>query len=347
MHHYKKAIVALDGHSAKIENKTSIIQNLRYAMASLHIPMEIYESHQDGFIKLKEDMNQDGVLYIINDSLPYHLCEKPNILITRSPLWVQAMPKPNTIGIFTHEAAGTFPSEIISCISRNQPVRQPHNHAAAKTYFVVNEYTPKDTNSLGRNGFASFTWSTLLINDIHSEFVLHTSDSWPMVNQMLKDGIELFDHPDDILVIMNRDICLIPEATALLRNYMDTHNITECFAQRIDVNTAGVLRFKDLEGKLHYPGIDLFAFRKDSEVMKGLVDIDFKLGRMAYDSFWAHRIKNKIPYNICYHLPHDSEWQSNESAKSGNAFNMLQIEKHSTSSDLSPELYGEYFEALI
>lgn len=343
---FKKAIIALDGHSAKIDNKSAIIQNIRYALSSLHIPMEIYESHSDGFAKLKEDMNQDSVLYIINDSLPYHLCEKPNILITRSPLWVQAMPKPNTIGVFTHEAAQSFPSEIISCIARNKPVRQPHDQFVSKTYFVVNEYTPTDTGTLGRNGFASFSWSSLLINDIHAEFVLHTSDGWPMINEMLREGMDLFEHPDDILVIMNRDICLIPEATALLRNYMDTHNINECFAQRVDINTAGLLLYKDLVDKKNYPGIDLFAFRKDSNVMKGLVDIDFQLGRMAYDSFWAHRIKHKIPYNICYHLPHDSEWK-NTKGDSGNRFNIFQIEKHSTKDDLGIELYEDYFVGLI
>jgi len=343
---YKKAIVALDGHSARIENKTTIIQNIRYALSTLHIPMEIYESHLDGFEKLKEDMNQDEVLYILNDSLPYHLCEKPNILITRSPLWVQAVPKPTTIGAFMHEAAGSLPSEIVSCIARNTPMRQPHDKSPGKTYFVVNEYTPKDTSSLARNGFAAFTWNTLLVNDLHAEFVLHTSEGWPMVNEMLKEGMELFEHPDDILVIMNRDICLIPEATALLRNYMDSHNITECFAQRVEINTAGLLVYKDLDGKKHYPGIDLFAFRNDSEVMKGLVDIDFKLGRMAYDSFWAYRMKHKIPYNICYHIPHDSEWKNLE-AESGNLFNTIQIEKHSTKNDLSIEMYGDYFEELI
>jgi len=343
---YKKAIVALDGHSAKIENKGEIIQNIRYALSTLHIPMEIYEAHSDGFTKLKKDMNQDDVLYILNDSLPYHLCKKPNILITRSPLWVQALPKPNTIGVFIHEAASSFPSEIISCIARNKAVRQPNSHSPAKTYFVINEYTPKDTSELARNGFASFTWNTLLVNDIHAEFVLHTSEGWPLVNEMLKEGMSLLEQSDDILVVMNRDICLIPEATALLRNYMDTHGVNECFAQRIEINTAGLLGYNDLAGKTHYPGIDLFAFRKDSEVMRGLVDIDFKLGRMAYDSFWAYRIKHKIPYNICYHIPHDSEWKTDK-ANSDNRYNTLQIEKYSTKDDLSIELYGDYFDTLI
>ena len=347
MQGYKKCIVHLDGTSSKIKNKDVILQNIRYALSTLHIPMELHESNTDGFMSLKEAMNQEDTLYIINDSAPYHLCDKPNILITRHPNWVQAIPKPNTIGVFIHEILSSFPSELISCIARNTPVRAPHDYKSPRTYILANEYIPKDTETLARNGFAAFTWQGVLTNDIHTEVVLHQSEGWPYINQMLKEGVELFNHPDDILILINRDICLIPESTAIIRNYMDTHNYSECFAQRIDFNTGGMLTYADLEGKITYPGIDLFAFRAESIVMKSLLDIDFKLGRVAYDSFWAYRIKNKIPYNICYHLPHNSEWSTKDSGKEGNHFNICQIEKHSTETDLSPELYEKYFVGLI
>ena len=347
MQAYKKAIVSLDGTSANMENRDAILQNLRYVLATLHIPMEVYEAHTDGFEKLRQDMNQPDTLYILNDSLPYHLCDQPNILMTRTPTWVQAIPKPNTIGVFVHEVLSSFPSEIISCIARNRPVRQPHDHKSPRNFIMVNEYTPKESEALGRNGFAAFSWHTMLINDMHSEIILHTSESWPLINEMLREGQQLFNHPDDILIIMNRDICLVPEATAIMRNYMDTHNISECFAQRIDIFTPAILLYKDLCDKKCYPGIDFFAFRPDSEVMKSLIDIDFQLGRVAYDSFWAYRIKHKIPYNICYHLPHDSEWSNKESGKSGNEFNIAQIERHSTDGDLSIEQYDKYFVGLI
>lgn len=346
MHNFKKAIISTEGVSAKIDNSNEIIQAFRYALAALHIPLEVYESHTDGFKKLREDMNQDDVLYILNDSTAYHLCDKPNILITRWPLWVQAVPKETTIGTFIQEVVPSSISEIIACVARNKPMRRAANASSPRTYILVNEYTPRETGAIGRNGFAAFSWAKLIENDIHTEIVLQTSDEWPMANKILKEGTELFSHPDDILLFMNRDICLVPEATTIIRNHMDTHNISECFAQRIDINTAGVLLHKDLADKKHYPGIDLFAFRKDSKVLPTLLDVDFELGRPLYDSFWAYRMKNKLPYNVCYHLPHAAEWEK-EGVNSGNKFNLLQVEKHSTENDLSIEKYHEYFASLV
>lgn len=346
MHNFKKAILSLEGVSARIENTNDVVQAFRYALSTLHIPMEVYETHTDGFKKLHEDMNQDDVLYILNDSTPYHLCEKPNLLITRWPLWVQAMPKENTIGVFIQEVITSSIPEIISCIARNTPVRKPFDGKSARNYILVNEYTAKETNTVGRNGFAAFTWAKMIENDIHSEIVFQTSDGWPMANQIIKEGAELFSHPDDILIFMNRDICLVPEATAIIRNHMDTHNISECFAQRIEMGTSEVLLYKNLVGKQHYPGIDLFAFRSDSKVLPTLFDVDFELGRPLFDSFWAYRIKNKLPYNVCYHLPHTAEWEK-EGVNSGNKFNLFQVEKYSTKADLSIERYHEYFASLV
>jgi hypothetical protein len=342
MQTFKKAIVCLGGVSAKIEKRTEIIKAFRYALSTLHIPMEIYEEHQNGFRQLYNDMNQDDVLYIINDSAPYHLCEKPNILITRWPLWVQAMPKETTIGSFIQDVIPSSIPEIISCIARNKPMRQPFDGMAPKIYLLVSDYTAKDSSAIGRNGFASFTWSKLIENDIHSEMVFHTSEEWPMINKVVKEGTELFSHPDDILIFMNRDICLIPEATTIIRNHMDTHNISECYSQRIDINTIQVLMYSDLVGKNHYCGIDLFAFRAESKVLPKLLDVDFELGRPLFDGFWAYRIKNKLPYNVCYHLPHASEWEK-DGFRAGNKFNLLQLEKHSTKDDLSIEQHYEYF----
>jgi hypothetical protein len=115
MHNYKKAIVALDGTSSKINNK-EILNNIRYSLNALQIPFEVYKSHSDGFKKLQKDMNQDDTLYILNDSLQFHLCEKPNIIISRSTPWVQATPKSCTIGVFTQEMISHEVSQLIACI---------------------------------------------------------------------------------------------------------------------------------------------------------------------------------------------------------------------------------------
>jgi hypothetical protein len=341
MHNYKKAIIALDGASSKIENKAVLI-NIRYALNALQIPFEIYKAHTDGFIKFRDDMNQEDTLYILNDSLQFHLCDKPSILIARSVPWVQATPKPTTIGVFTQDVIAFEPSQLIACIGRNTPVRQHHDLNAAATYILVNEYQTQETHTMGRYGLASFSWSKMMTNDVHSKLLLHSSEGWPLVSDMLQDGISCFSHPDDILIIMNRDICLVPEATAILRNHMDTHNIDACYAKRVDCISDGILKFSEICSLPEYEGIDLFAFRPNASCIAELINVPLKLGRVAWDNFWADRIKHKLPYNICYHFPHGAEWTT-PSGFEDNKYNMSIISEYSKPGYIGSENYDEYF----
>jgi hypothetical protein len=341
MHNYKKAIIALDGTSSKIENKNILI-NIRYALNALHIPFEVYKANTDGFKKLREDMNQEDTLYILNDSLQFHLCDKPHIVIVRSIPWIQCTPKECTIGVFCQDVAASEASQLIACIARNNPVRQHYDLNAATTYLLVNEYQTQETHTMGRYGLAAFSWSKLMTNDVHAKLLLHFSEGWPLVNDMLQDGISCFSHPDDILIIINRDICLVPEATAIIRNHMDTHNIDACYAKRIDCFSEGLLRFTDLENYKEYEGIDLFAFRPDASCISELLKVPLKLGRVAWDNFWADRIKNKLPYKVCYHLPHGAEWTT-PSGFDDNKYNMAVISEHSTPNHIGTEYYEEYF----
>jgi hypothetical protein len=341
MHNYKKAIVALDGTSSRINNKEVLI-NIRYALNALQIPFEIYKSHSDGFKKLQEDMNQDDILYIVNDSLQFHLCDKPNILISRSTPWVQATPKPCTIGVFTQEMIAHESSQFIACIARNKPVRQHYDLNAANTYILVNEYQTNETSTMGRNGIAAFSWSNLIQNDVHAKLLLQTSDGWPTVDEMLRDGLGCLSHPDDLLIIINRDICLVPESTAIIRNYMDTHNIDACYAKRVDCHFNGLLSFNTIKDNPEFAGIDLFVFRPNAECLSRLINVPLKLGRATWDNFWADKIKNKLPYNICYHLPHESEWETSQGFD-GNRHNLSTISKHSLPGDIGTEEYDSYY----
>jgi hypothetical protein len=342
MHNYKKAIIALDGSSSKITNK-DILVNTRYALSSLGIPFEVYKPHTEGFKKLQEDMNQEDTLYILNDSLQYHLCEKPNILVCRSAPWVQATPKPTTIGMFTQEMIGHDASQMIACIAKSTLVRQHYNLDAATTYILVNDYQVKETHTLGRYGLAAYSWSKLCTMDIHASLLLHSCEGWPMLNEMLAEGIQCFSHPDDLLIIMNRDICLIPEATGIIRAHMDTHNLEACYAKRVDVLSEGLLSFHNIASIKDHEGIDLFVFRPNASCIKRLLDIPLMLGRAAWDNIWADEVKNKIPYNICYHLAHDGDWQ-NKIGEEGNRFNLQSISNHSLPHNMGVEHYDAYFE---
>jgi len=341
MHNYKKAIIALDGSSSRITDKKVLI-NIRYALNSLEIPFEVYKPHTDGFKKLYEDMNQEDTLYILNDSLQYHLCEKSNILITRHPSWVQATPKPTTIGIFTQEMIGHDPSQMIACIAKNSPVRQHYDLNRATTYILVNDYQVNETHTLGRYGLAAYSWSKLCTMDIHASLLLHSCEGWPKLNEMLAEGIQCFSHPDDLLIIMNRDICLVPEATGIIRAHMDTHNLEACYAKRVDSYTEGLLSFADIKEMQEYEGIDLFVFRPNASCIAYLINVPLLLGRVYWDNFWADRIKNKLPYNVCYHLPHDSEW-TNKIGEEGNKENIAIIQAYSQKDYLGVEDYREYY----
>jgi hypothetical protein len=342
MHNFKKAIIALDGSSSKITDKNILI-NTRYALSSLGIPFEVYKPHTEGFKKLYEDMNQEDTLYILNDSLQYHLCEKPHILVCRSAPWVQATPKPTTIGIFTQEMLmGSEASQLIACIAKNAPVRQHYNLSRATTYILVNDYQVMETHTLGRYGLAAYSWSKLCTMDIHASVLLHQADGWPMLNKMLTEGSSCFSHPDDILIITNRDICLVPEATGIIRAHMDTHNLDACYAKRVDLHTDGLLGYCSLIGRKNHAGIDLFAFRPNASCINRLVEIPLMLGRVAWDNIWADEIKNKLPYNVCYHLPHDGDWQDTK-GEEGNRFNLQSISTHSLPHNIGVEHYEGYF----
>ena len=341
MQTYKKAIIALDGNSSKITNK-SILINTRYALTSLGIPLEVYKPHTHGFKKLWEDMNQEDTLYILNDSLQFHLCDKPHILICRSAPWVQATPKTTTIGIFTQEMIGHDSSQMIACIAKNSPVRQHYDLNRATTYILVNEYQVNETHTLGRYGLAAYSWSKLCTMDIHASVLLQQSEGLPKVNEMLAEGVQCFSHPDDLLIIMNRDICLVPEATGIIRTHMDTHNLQACYAKRVDIYTEGLLSFDNIRNAPEYEGIDLFVFRPNAKCIAELINVPLLLGRAAWDNYWSDRIKNKLPYNVCYHIPHGSEWTTSVGGD-GNKENMLAISMHSTEDSLGIEHYEGYF----
>ena len=341
MHNYKKAIIALDGNSSKITDKNILI-NTRYALTSLGIHLEVYKPHTHGFKKLWEDMNQEDTLYILNDSLQFHLCDKPHILICRSAPWVQATPRTTTIGIFTQEMIGHDSSQMIACIAKNSPVRQHYDLNRATTYILVNDYQVNETHTLGRYGLAAYSWSKLCTMDIHASLLLHSCEGWPKLNEMLEEGIQCFSHPDDLLIIMNRDICLVPEATGIIRAHMDTHNLEACYAKRVDVLSEGLLSFHNIASIKEHEGIDLFVFRPNASCVKRLLDIPLMLGRAAWDNIWADEVKNKLPYNVCYHLPHDGEWQ-NVAGEEGNRFNLESISKHSLAHNIGVEHYEAYF----
>jgi len=325
---YKKAIIFLNGVNCKI-NTPEVLDTIKYSLNCLKIPYEIYKEHRNGFRVLKDDMNQDGVLYILNDSAAYHLCKKPNILMTRCPVWVQSTAKPNTIGVFTRELLLGHGAEFIACIARNTPVAQPYDLRAPQNYILVNDYESDDLDAIARNGLAAISWRILAAKDIHAKVLLQKSDDpgLPKVNNILEEGIRMMDHPDDILIFINRDICLIPEATTIIRNYMENYGIDAVSARRVDVEEYKMHSFDELQKKQPFAGIDLFAFKTNSPILKNIVPVDLYIGKYFWDTYWNVMINHELPYNIIYHILHDSEWKEDLSNEY-NVHNNQTVHRH-------------------
>ncbi len=307
---YNKAIIFLNGVNCK-NNTIDVLEAITNSLKKLQLPYEIYQENQNGFKSLQKDMNQPNTLYILNDSVAYHLCEKPNILITRSPVWVQSTVKPCTIGVFIKEMLIGHEDELIACIARNKQVAQPHDIYAPKNYILVNEYNNEDLDVIARNGLAAISWRILSAKDIHAKVLFHFADDFdiPKVNDILREGIEVMNHPDDIIIFINRDICMVPEATTIIRNYMENYNIDAVSARRVDIPDYRMYSFDALQKMPVYAGIDLFAFKKSSKTLQDILNVDLFIGHYFWDTYWNVKINHELPYNIIYHLRHDSDWQ--------------------------------------
>ena len=344
---FNKVVINIDGHSSKIENQREVLYQICTCLKLMGLPFEIYKANRNGFKSLKEDMNQPDTLYILNDSLQYHICESPCILICRSICWVQSAPKENTIGIITQEMLLTGGQYLMALIYRNSTVRQFFDEYAAKTYLVVNDYTSENMDTMHRYSMAMITWNHLSKQDIHFTTNFHTSKTLPFVSEILKDGLELLSHPDDILIITNRDICLVKESTAIIRAYMDSLNLTSCYARRVDMRSVpGVLSYKDIQQYPSAPGIDLFAFRANDLCLKELSETNLYLGRVGWDSFWADRVKNELPYKICYHHEHSSDWNTQKGSEE-NLHNIKTISQKDVDFGISYNEDGPYYEKNI
>lgn len=323
MQDFKKAIIALEGNSSKIQKIRETERNIMQALQALGIPGDFLE-WKESLKELEQDLHQDDTLYILNDSLPYHLCERPSVLLTRSSPWVQSMARGNCIGKICHEVIATDYSELMGIIARNREMK-PTPMEAPLNYLIYSEYVPGSLDASGRNGLAKFSWTLIRPKDIHFRILPYTCDGLPFVNQMLGEGLEAMQGDDDILIVVNSDICVVPEATGIIRTFMDSRGIDECFGSRVDIQSLAPLTFEQLVGMPICAGMDWFAFRKTSKVAEVLKTIPLYLGREGWDCAWASEVRHRLPFNLCHHWPHPSDWQS-QKGEEQNKFNRHQIE---------------------
>lgn len=325
---FNKVLITLDGVSSAItQDYENIKRNILQGCRLLGIEPVEYKNDMTGFAKLRDDINNPDTLLITTDSLPYHLCDNaPVIVISRSIQWAQSSPKPNCIGRLTHEIIERGYDELVGMMARNKPMRQFHDHKAARTFLVFNDHAARDSKTLMRYSLASASWAKLSELDYHVELISFEDNGLPFVSTLLKTGLQQCSHPDDIVIVTNRDICLVPESVGILRAFMDSRNIDECYSHRVDKKFENNLLFKDIRDDKPDWGIDFFAFRPSSVVAKHLCEVPLYIGRSGWDLYWASKVKIRIPLNICYHYPHESDWKlDNPTIEKQNAHNYNQI----------------------
>ncbi len=120
----------------------------------------------------------------------------------------------------------------------------------------------------------------------------------------------------DIVVWSNLDICLVPEASRIIRRKLRRGPC--CFSRRVDVDDARPHLFiSDLHGRAVHGGTDLFAFRASWWRRRRLDMPDMFLACEAFDFVLRHLMLADHPLAeitppIIYHERHEAFWAKKE-----------------------------------
>jgi len=307
-----RAVVHFGGISSPVTGMERVKRNVFQGLRAAGLDVVEYEQADD-FIRAHAEFNDPNTLYVVNDSVEYHMCDTaPVIIMSRSIQWAQSSPKQNCIGRLTHEQLYLDYSELLAIIHRGTSMRPLADHFPAKNYLVFSEYTPRDSDTFKRHGWAQISWAKAIETDYHVELAPFSDEGLPMVNEMLAKSLELSQHPDDLIILLNRDICLVPEAVGMLRAFMDSRDIDACYLHHVNVRFDKPLTYTDIMNMPHDWGVDAFVFRPSAKVIQELVEVPLYLGRTDWDNYWASVVKVRCPYNLIYHYPHTGEWKGSD-----------------------------------
>lgn len=129
---------------------------------------------------------------------------------------------------------------------------------------------------------------------------------------------------DDIIVLVNADICFVKCATNKIRDAMESHD--SAFAHRWDFGSIYNLLSTEEEvasGTWYY-GSDFFCLKPEWWRKNNHYIPDMVLGREAWDMVFRRSIKltggTEIK-NLIYHKWHPSKWETERETLSGNLHN--------------------------
>jgi hypothetical protein len=317
--------IYLGGESNFIPDKQKILKTINKAAGSRGMEikdMTLEISAMRGFDKIVDFIQQNPGFWVVNDTFLLHIFPDgfpwPHIQISRDVEWASATPQKRCCGIFTitmlESPQGTLDLAHSLTETGICPILNP------KTYHLVNNYSPKDVDTVGRFGLAAASWSRISVADINYSFSFFEQEDLPYVWDILQACDD--NAPDGSLCIFtNRDICLVPESTAIIRAWLANRKIFTGFNSRVDMKTFSLPTHKDLYNAKQYAGIDTFFWVQGHLPKPQIPHRQFLLGRETWDVAFKLLFKHKLPYNISFHLAHDSDWQHSDSAQSGNKHN--------------------------
>jgi hypothetical protein len=324
----------LGGESSPIENKAAIANVITSAAAyaglnAIDLTHEI--SGTIGFNKVIDMVLDNQGVWVINDTFLLHIFPNgfpcPYVQISRDAEWLASSHSKNTIGHFTQSMleAPQGLAHLISVLkSGKKRTFLGHN-----TYHVANDYKPKDVDTVGRFGLAAASWAKVTVIDPNYTFSFFEQEDLPYV-------WDIFQACDDnapegsLCIFTNRDICLTPESIGVIRAWMFNTQLRRGFTKRIDTPRFDLFHHSQIADKTPYPGADTFFWKKGflpdmPESFKSLL-----LGRVAWDSAFMDAFggpKAYMPFNVTYHMKHDSDWQHSDSATNGNKHNLNILSK--------------------
>lgn len=224
------------------------------------------------------------------------------------------------------------------CYSNTQQYHRTHRYGQGffgdTAYHVVPGHPTQDPEVIRRNHLADTTWAPAYAAGVVRLAVEpeHTKRNATLVGEkrdmpFVKDVFDYacrFAEDRDWLIFTNRDICVCPEFL-----FAALQDAGECFySHRMDAPRLDrVLKPMEVRRLQHYPGADLFAFRKRWwREWRGMMP-DMLVGFEAWDSVmmlmmaWTHRASRADYTPIIYHEWHESHWEVNKLTTPGQKHN--------------------------
>lgn len=136
----------------------------------------------------------------------------------------------------------------------------------------------------------------------------------PFIRDMIKGGMKMVESDDDIVVLINADICVMPNITLKLREACVNGGAS--WGHRYDFKTIDRLlqNEAEMDRGQWYCGTDMFAMTKSWWDKYNHNFPDAVLGREAWDMMLRRTIRQnggKECYKCTYHEWHESPWEVN------------------------------------